>query len=380
MIRTFSLVACLVACLVWIFPAAAAEFSPRQADSPLQAGEEVVANHSRSGWVAVPIPFSNPTIGVGLGAMLAYVYPLDTADQETPESFTAVGGFWSDSGSDGAAVVQRLYLGEDFVRVTLGGGTAEFHTDFYGIGNDAGQQNRSIAMVQKGDVYFANASVQTWDSVYVGVGLGYAQLDTRADVPLNTLPHMGSIELNQSTRLTSYGLTVTGDWRNDVYTPTAGTLLEVDASFRRREGVTDGRYRKYQAALNHYLALTEQRTLALRVSGCYAQQDAPFYDLCMFGANSDLRGYSVGRFRDRAQVSMQLELRQQLSERWGVVAFAGSGQVSSSFSDFNAKNRLASVGAGIRFRVSREPHINFRVDYARGEEEETLHISVSEAF
>jgi hypothetical protein len=362
---------------------AADAFDPNSADLPTDTAVDVLATQ-RGGLVGVPIPFSDPAIGNGLAVMAGYLYALEGQDEQTPESLTALGGFWSDSDSKGVAAVQKLYLGQDRVRVTAAGGTSEFHTDFYGIGRRAGEQSRSVPLTQEGEFAFAQVLVRSWSELFIGSSIGYADLETTA--PLDW-PTENPIELNQSTRLRSYGLNLVGDWRDAAYYPTRGQLVALDASYRDIDGATDRSYWKYTASLNGYHSLgrssdeaSSRDVIAWRASGCYVDGKAPFYDLCLFGKNQDLRGYSVGRFRDRTQLSAQIEYRKLLSRRWAMTAFAGVGQVARSFNDIGSDDWLTSYGVGLRLRVSANPRIHLRVDYARGKQEEALHISVGEAF
>jgi hypothetical protein len=68
--------------------------------------------------------------------------------------------------------------------------------------------------------------------------------------------------------------------------------------------------------------------------GCSANQDVPFYDLCLFGFSNDLRGYTAGEFQNRRMFAMQAELRQTLKGRFGMVVFGGVGGVARAGTNF----------------------------------------------
>ena len=78
--------------------------------------------------------------------------------------------------------------------------------------------------------------------------------------------------------------------------------------------------------------------------------------------------------------SGQVEARWQLSERWGLVGFAGIGDVGSSYSELQLSNSVPSYGAGLRFMVLKSKRINLRIDYARSDDSDAVHVSVGEAF
>ena len=107
---------------------------------------------------------------------------------------------------------------------------------------------------------------------------------------------------------------------------------------------------------------------------------APFFDMCMFGASSDLRGYDSGKFRDNASWAVQAEVRQHLSGKFGAVVFAGIGGTAPDLTHIDETEFLPSVGVGLRFMPVKSANTNVRIDYAWGKDGGALYISVGEAF
>ena len=69
-----------------------------------------------------------------------------------------------------------------------------------------------------------------------------------------------------------------------------------------------------------------------------------------------------------------------MSQRWGVVGFAGCGYIDSSFSEVDDSDIIPSYGVGLRFMVLKSKRINMRVDYGRSDNSDAIHLSVGEAF
>ena len=358
--------------------------SSEMADEALDLTEELEdATTGRNGsLVGVPIPFSNPAIGTGLALVGAYMYRLNPEDTETPSSFTGVGGFYSDNDSWGAGIAQRFYLKEDRMRLLLGALTTKINYDFFGIGNDAGEEGRSVPLTQEADGVSATFEYRVAGDMFVGLRLGVADIVTSVkfggNLPMLP-PEFQGFELASTTRLENAGLILRLDGRDHVYTPSEGSLINLNLSSRKVTGLLPARYKKYRFDYNRYRSL-ENAVLAYRVSACYTGKGGPFYDVCSFGANSDLRGYTAGRYRDRSQLTAQIEYRRPLAGRWGWTAFAGVGTIASSFSEMSSENLLPAIGTGVRFTVSETQRVNLRVDFARGADESTLHISLGEAF
>jgi outer membrane translocation and assembly module TamA len=100
--------------------------------------------------------------------------------------------------------------------------------------------------------------------------------------------------------------------------------------------------------------------------------------LCLYGAGSDLRGYEAGRYRDHALIAAQGELRWQFAQRWGAVAFAGTGGVGPDFSAID--KMLPAGGVGLRFLASVAYRVNARLDYAVGKDGGSVYFSIGESF
>jgi len=120
--------------------------------------------------------------------------------------------------------------------------------------------------------------------------------------------------------------------------------------------------------------------LAYRVMACAANQNVPFYDLCLYGTNSDLRGYTGGEFQNRRMFATQAEYRRELPKRFGVVAFGGLGGIARRWNEFRSDELLPAAGVGLRFKLVKKDHINYRIDWAIGRAGSTLSIGIGEAF
>jgi outer membrane protein assembly factor BamA len=113
---------------------------------------------------------------------------------------------------------------------------------------------------------------------------------------------------------------------------------------------------------------------------CQVSERAPLFDLCLYGAGSDLRGYEAGRYRDRAMFAGQAEYRFPLHGRFGAVVFGGWGKVARSFGDMNDEPALPSVGLGVRWLAAEKARVNLSVDVARGRDDTSLYVYVKESF
>jgi hypothetical protein len=75
-----------------------------------------------------------------------------------------------------------------------------------------------------------------------------------------------------------------------------------------------------------------------------------------------------GRWRDRASLRGQVEWRQHVIWRVGVVGFVGAGVIAPELWSLGSVPVRTIYGAGFRFNMSTKENANFSMDYARGQQ------------
>ena len=102
--------------------------------------------------------------------------------------------------------------------------------------------------------------------------------------------------------------------------------------------------------------------------------------LSMMGGNQRLRGYYFGRYRDRHFVMSQMEYRAPIWWRFGLVGFAGIGNVGPSVRGFGYSPWKHSTGFGLRFLTNKQEDLNLRIDFAWGRDSFEFYLAFGEAF
>jgi hypothetical protein len=120
----------------------------------------------RGEFAFAPIPLINPSIGNGIGAAVLYVRPLGSSD--TPPSTFGVGGFGTGTGSWTLGLGTKLYLRNDLFRITIGGGGGTLNYNFFGIGNNAGNQGLAIPLSQRSRAFLIEPTVRIVRKWYAG--------------------------------------------------------------------------------------------------------------------------------------------------------------------------------------------------------------------
>jgi hypothetical protein len=370
-----------------------------QASSSQTANSQPLADEKRGQWVLAPIPINSPAVGAGLEWAAARVFPLNKEDRISPPSVLGVGGAFTNNGTRAIAAGGRLYMKEDRYRIAGGIGGASVKLDVYGVDRAAGDRGSFVPLNTEGGGFIGEFLFGLKQDLFIGLRGQYRDLklsldrermdssDIRSQPPeqvANVVSELSEQLFRQQT--VSIGPRFLWDSRNDVFYPKKGLVMEAGADFFAHGLGSKWDYQYYKIAFNKYNQLGEHQVLAFRGMGCAAAGDrVPIYDLCLFGAMNDLRGYPAGRFQDRRMFATQGEYRLMLPVhgflgRFGVVAFGGFGGVAGKFSDIGFDDLLPAGGGGLRFRLVKKYPINFRVDYGFGKVGNTLSVGVLEAF
>jgi hypothetical protein len=326
--------------------------------------------------VVAPIPISNPTVGTGLALVVMPFYHLMP---DSPLSNTALAAGVTSSGSWGVGAAQSTRLKRDDLRLDGSLAYVEIRYNFYGVGGGAGTGGNGVPIVQKAAAFIPELLYQVAPHAYLGARYRGLRVETAIDAP--SAPPPIEALLGHSLTIVSSGLgpVAVYDTRDHDMLPGSGVLIDLRANFADEALGSDFDYQTVSLGANYYRR-TGPGVLALRGYLCQVSERTPLFDLCLFGAGSDLRGYEAGRYRDRAMYAAQAEYRFPLAGRFGAVVFAGSGKVAASFGDMGKETDLPSVGVGVRWLAAQQARVNLSVDIAAGRDSTGIYVYVKESF
>lgn len=141
-------------------------------------------------------------------------------------------------------------------------------------------------------------------------------------------------------------------------------------------------YWRYTVDVRRYRALGSASVLALQLQfdGLVGNGTPPFDLLPMLGADTAMRGYARGRYRDRHAATVQGEWRSPYWRRVGTVIFAGAGSVSPRASGIGTESLYPTFGAGLRYLISPRERTTLRADLGFGRGTFGLSVGIGEAF
>lgn len=330
------------------------------------------------GFVGIPVVRSTPMLGFGVGAVGAFLFRIDST---SPQSVIGAGGVYSDTQSWMFAVGSRVHFHGGSRNGAAGVAFFGLNYDFFGVGIDDGDAKQSVPISQDGDAEMVDLLGRLIGRFYAGPRYVHRGVTT-------TLKETGgSAHVTQLAgqtpdyNLSALGIGTSYDTRDDGAAPHNGTLAEVTAMFGRDWLGTDNSYNYYRGWINQYIRVPAIRgVVALRLAGCSVDANAPVWELCLYGIDSDLRGYSGGRYRDRTMFATQAEARIPFGDRFGSAFFGGLGTVAPSFSAVATDRLLPSAGLGLRYLVSESYHLNVGADVAWGKNGAAFYLRLGEAY
>ena len=346
-------------------------------ESLATTAEEATDQEKNRDLIIVPIPHFSPALGAGLTLAAALFYNPNKA----PEPWiTGVGVMRTRNKSWGIGAAHKMSLADDKYRFAVLAGYADVNVDFYGIGPEAGDRDASIQLNDRGYAALAQGQMRVARHVYIGPRFEYLSLKTSVRRDRKRFPDAEIPRIDFDSQLVGLGLALSYDSRDSALNPRKGVLVAGTAVYNSKSIGSDFTHDKYSLSANLYQPVTRTTVVAARASMCSVSKGGPFYDLCLYGMSSDLRGYEAGRYRNKASWAAQVEVRQHLFGRFGAVAFGGVGESADRVGAFGSGKWLPAAGVGLRYQPSKDTPVNLRVDYAWGRDSRALYVSLGEAF
>jgi hypothetical protein len=316
----------------------------------------------------IPLPYFNYDVGVGVsvGALPMAMFNLSEKDTISPSSIAGLGGMYSENGSWFGFGFARLYLKEDNWRITAAGGLGQRNFQFY-IDNPISSW---FPYTTQGDFAYIGLQRKIIADLYGGLSYVYISFETSTDL----------FDPTFSSILRGLGLSLSLDKRSSVYYPRNGILSEIEYNtypeFMSNEQVSN----QVSASYNQYFPSRNNKdVIAARFFGGAGIGDVNFNQQFIVG-ETDIRGYSQGRYRGNYMLSVQGEYRWNFHKRLGAVGFAGVATVFGSNNEDDNGKFLPGIGTGFRYMFMKDTQSNIGFDIAVGDGDWGFYFRFSEAF
>ena len=358
-----------------------------------QLRKDSIRAHKNIWWSVLGGPSYTPEASFGVGGAVLASFRMNKQDTISQRSFLPAGLNLSINGTIVVAGAGTFFFNENRFRIYMNYGYRNEPSHYYGKGFEKAENlERGDSTTRFHRSYFQLYPRFVWEvrpHFYLG-GL----FDLNYTMVSDVNPVMEEDPYFQQFKRKYFNVGIGGliqyDTRDDVATPTRGMLL--GANFK-----LFGKY--WGGAYNYEIIELEYRqfknvfrprsTLAWIAKSQIGLGDIPFTELPTFGSPFDLRGYYMGKYRDKSMAYGIVEYRHMFGSpakyksgnfwaKCGFVAWVGTGTIGETPFDWN-KWKL-NFGAGLRFQM--QPGKNFRLDVGKepGQPGMQVYMNMTEAF
>lgn len=180
------------------------------------------------------------------------------------------------------------------------------------------------------------------------------------------------------TFTTGLGFTFMVDTRDIPTGPTNGFYLKLDQQFNPRFMANKYAYSMTEFSVATYKSVWKGGIIAPLLHGRFTYGNTPWGMMSYFGGGNYMRGYYEGRYRDKNELDVTIELRQHVWRRNGIVVWLSAGTVFPRFDAMRFKHILPNAGIGYRWEFKKG--VNVRLDIGFGKGEKGINFGLNEAF
>ncbi|WP_211950962.1 BamA/TamA family outer membrane protein [Cupriavidus yeoncheonensis] len=340
-------------------------------DGMLDASDFLL-NHK--GALPVPTIITEPAVGYGIGLGLVFfsesvaeAHAKASGNGPSPPNITAIGGAYTDNGTWAAGLVHFHTWDGDRYRYLGAIAKVDAQLDYFGL------LNQPRAYELQGTFLIQQFLARIGDSRWY-VGPRYMLFDASTRFKFGNADELGSIDKDQ--RIGKGGIVVDYDSRDNIFYPNKGSYAELEVQFARPGLGSTQTFDMYNARGYTWLPLARTLILGLRADTRFSTGDVPFYAQPYV----DLRGVQKGRYQDRNAVMAEMELRWDVTPRWALLGFTGTGKAYGRWHDFSDATKVYSVGAGFRYMIARKLGVSMGIDVAHSQGQNAFYIQLGSAW
>ena len=359
-----------------------------------QARKDSIRAKKRIWWSILGGPSYTPEASFGVGGAVMASFRLDKNDTISQRSFIPAGFNITLNGTFVFAGAGTLFFNENRFRIYINYSYRNEPSHYFGKGYE------TIEHIERSDstTKFHKSAFQlyprfVWEvkpHLYAG-----PLFDINFSKSSDINPVMAADPYFSKFKRSYVNIGVGGliqyDTRDDVATPHAGMLLSAIAKLYGKYLGGSYNYEIFELEYRQYQPVFRPRsTLAWITKTQIGVGDVPFTELPYFGSPFDLRGYYLGKYRDKSMAYGIVEYRHMFGSEekyrsgnfWakcGFVAWVGTGTIGNAPIVDWSKWKF-NYGVGLRFQI--QPGKNFRLDIGKDPSQKgmAVYMNMTEAF
>ena len=331
--------------------------------------------HKRFDFSVIGGPHYSTDTKLGVGLVASGLYHATPSDSLLPPSNVSIFSDISTVGFYMIGVRGTHIFPSDRQRIDYTVYFYSFPTYFWGIGYDKGDNDDNKSKMNRWQTQVkASWLFRASGNLFMGPTIA---------VDYITAHHVKRPELLEGQRKSTFnagaGATLLYDTRDNLTAPRRGVYLWLQQVFRPHFAGNHYAFTTTDVRTSGYIGLWNGSTLALDMRAQFNYGNPSWGMLAQLGGSSAMRGYYEGRYRDKHKIETQVELRQHVWRRNGIVVWAGAGTVFDKPGSIQLRHVLPNYGVGYRWEFKK--NVNVRLDYGFGKKGQSgFTFNINEAF
>ena len=201
------------------------------------------------------------------------------------------------------------------------------------------------------------------NKIFLGVTYEFMQMSGKTD--LAELPDSIFDPADFNKKSGNIGLYGEWDNRNTIFTPDRGFQVKLSINMARSWTASDFDFERLGLVTNIFIQPVKRWVCGFRIDSKVISDKAPFY----LYPYLYMRGIPAMRYQGNAIVSFDTEQRVDITPRWSILVFAGTGKTFSNSEYLNDSTWHWAGGTGFRYLLSRLFKLRAGVDFAYGSDQ-----------
>ncbi|MGN1263348.1 MAG: BamA/TamA family outer membrane protein [Prevotella sp.] len=312
---------------------------------------------------------------LGLGLVAAGLYRSSRADSLLPPSNVSLFGDVSTVGFYLLGVRGNHIFPHANYRLDYTLYFYSFPSKYWGMGYDNGNNDANRSDMDRRQARMtATFLIRVADCFYLGPAATFDFVEASKVERPELLEGQPRHDVNYGV-----GVSAVYDSRDVLTNPHRGCYISLSQYFRPRFLGNDRTFSTTSLRTSGYAKVWQGGIVAADMRSEFNFGSPSWAMMAMLGGSNAMRGYYEGRYRDKHKIEAQVELRQHVWRRNGIVAWIGAGEVFPKLSSLRADHLLPNFGFGYRWEFKKD--VNVRLDYGFGRSGQSgFMFNINEAF
>ncbi|GGZ12624.1 glyceraldehyde-3-phosphate dehydrogenase [Echinicola pacifica] len=318
------------------------------------------------GFIPVPQLITEPALGsIGILLTPIFIQPNKHAakGKYVPPDITAGFVGYTANKSWGFGGLRIASLPQYHLKYRAGAAHGDVNMDFFRQFPVIGEQK--FAFNFQMTAAFASVLRQIGETdLYIGLEYLFLHNRVHPELELDPLPDfIGDHDFNNN--LSSIGLDIEYDKRDNVFTPNTGWYIVSDFRVNDNWTGSDYTYQNFNTAVLKFFQPTKKWVSGFRFETKAQFGKAPFY----MKPSISMRGVPMSRYQGNQTYVLETEQRYDFNLRWSGVLFTGIAKAPTDEVSFADSKTVYNLGTGFRYLLARKFGLRTGIDVAMSNED-----------